>query len=282
MKLTLPGAQIFIPDATSTHEALNRTTHLAIGAHQDDLEIMAIDGILKCFQLHDKWFTGVVVTDGRGPLRNGPYEHFTNEEMHLVRIKEQKKAAMIGEYSAQVFLDYPSSVIKNPIDTRSTDDMTSLLKSTKPEIIYTHNPADKHDTHVAVLLRVLDAIWQLPINQRPKHLYGCEVWRNVDWLLDEDKVVFDTSKHKNLQAALIEVHDSQISGGKSYDLATMGRRLTNSTYHNSLGFESMTGAAFAMNLTPLIHQRGLDIDIFLKEIIERFAIDCQRRLERVR
>jgi hypothetical protein len=53
---------------------------------------------------------------------------------------------------------------------------------------------------------------------------GCEVWRDLDWLLDSDKVALDSSAKPELAAALLKVFDSQISGGKRYDLATLGRR----------------------------------------------------------
>ena len=49
MKLRNTGSEIFVPDNKPVDEAISRTTHMAIGAHQDDLEIMAYDGILKCF-----------------------------------------------------------------------------------------------------------------------------------------------------------------------------------------------------------------------------------------
>ena len=38
-------AKVFVPDGTPVSEALARTTHLAVSAHQDDIEIMAYDGI---------------------------------------------------------------------------------------------------------------------------------------------------------------------------------------------------------------------------------------------
>ena len=94
-------------------EALSRTTHLAISAHQDDIEIMASDGILKCFQQQDRWFTGVVVTDGAGSPRDDLYRDYTDEQMKAVRRKEQKKAAYVGEYGGIVLLDYPSSAVKS-------------------------------------------------------------------------------------------------------------------------------------------------------------------------
>ena len=64
MKLSQESAQIFVPDQLPLGVGLPRTTHLGIGAHHDDLEIMAAHGILECFASAERWFTGVVVTDG--------------------------------------------------------------------------------------------------------------------------------------------------------------------------------------------------------------------------
>jgi LmbE family N-acetylglucosaminyl deacetylase len=201
--------------------------------------------------------------------------------MRLVRIKEQKKAAVVGEYSVQVLLDYPSSSVKDGSDTGPVDDLAKILEVARPEVIYTHNLADKHDTHVAVTLRVIDAIRKLPDDARPKHLYGCEVWRDLDWLPDEDKVVFDLSAHENVQAALLGIFDSQISGGKRYDLATMGRRRANATYYASHGTDIATGMAFAMDLTPLLHADVPDAYAYLKSFTEKFDEDLKSRLARL-
>src|SRR5512134_1996228 len=113
MNLHLPTAEIFVPDGLPVEQALARTTHLCVAAHQDDIEIMAAQPILECFQRKDRWFTGVVVTDGRGSPRNGIYEEYTDEEMRAVRFKEQRKAALVGEFSAQVMLDIPSGLVKD-------------------------------------------------------------------------------------------------------------------------------------------------------------------------
>jgi hypothetical protein len=68
MKFSRPDADIFVPphEAMTAEAALARSTHLAIGAHQDDLEIMAHAGIAECFGQASKHFTGVVVTNGAG------------------------------------------------------------------------------------------------------------------------------------------------------------------------------------------------------------------------
>ena len=201
MRFNLETAEIFVPDGLATEEALARTTHMAVGAHQDDLEIMAFDGILKCFQRDDKWFCGVVVTNGSGSPRDDLYKDYTDEAMRVVRRKEQKKAAVVGEYAAQVLLDYPSAAVKDGSNKAPVEDIGLLLKAAKPEVVYTHNLADKHDTHVAVALRVIEAIRTLPATERPQRLYGCEIWRDLDSMVDADKVAFGCSLHENLQTA---------------------------------------------------------------------------------
>src|SRR5512137_646220 len=148
MKLHLDTAEIFIPDGQPIENALARTTHLCFSAHQDDIEIMAATPIVECFQQKDKWFTGVVVTDGRGSPRNGLYEQYSDDEMRLVRFKEQRKAAYVGEFAAQILLDIPSKVIKDAKRSEPVEDIFAILRATKPKVVYTHNLADKHDTHV--------------------------------------------------------------------------------------------------------------------------------------
>ncbi len=281
MELKSENYEIFIPDGLSPLEGLTRTTHMAVGAHQDDLEIMAVDGILKCFQRTDKWFSGVVMTDGRGSPRADLYQDYTDEDMVAVRAKEQKKAATIGEYGAQVLLGYPSSVVKDSTRDETVADLVSLLRMAGPEIVYTHNLADKHDTHVAVALRVVNAIRRLAEDERPKKLYGCEVWRGLGWMLDTDKVVFDCSTQSNLQSALLGVFDSQISGGKRYDLATMGRRAAHATFFASHGVDETSGLVFGMDLTPLITDVELDISTYVQGYIDRFAGDVHKLIKKM-
>jgi LmbE family N-acetylglucosaminyl deacetylase len=282
MDLNQATAELYVPDGLPGEEALTRTTHLAVGAHQDDLEIMAYDGIQKCFQRSDRWFCGVVVTDGSGSPRDDLYRDYTDAKMQAVRRLEQKKAAVVGEYGAQVLLDHPSSTVKDPAGLMVVEDLVRLLQATRPEVVYTHNLADKHETHVAVALRVIDAIRRLPAERRPQRLYGCEVWRGLDWMVDADKVTFDLSAHANLQAALLGVFDSQIVGGKRYDLATMGRRRANATYFASHDTDVATGMSFAMNLTPLITEPEIDISGYVSAFVQRFADDVATRLERLR
>jgi LmbE family N-acetylglucosaminyl deacetylase len=271
MKFQQSTAELFIPDGLAPEKALRRTTHLAISAHQDDIEIMAVEPILSCFQQPDLWFSAIVISDGRGSPRDDLYKDYSDEDMRVVRIKEQKKAAIVGEYAALVLLDYPSRAIKDAKNKQPVEDLLLMFNAMSPQFVYTHNLADKHDTHIATALRVIEALRRLPAAERPKKLFGCEVWRSLDWLLDSDKVAFDLSKHENLQAALLGIYDSQICGGKRYDLATMGRRKANATYFETHGLDTTTGLSFGMDLTPLIEDDKRPINNYVQEYIARFA-----------
>ncbi len=281
MKFHFDTAEIFIPDRVPAEQALAQTTYLCIAAHQDDIEIMSAQPILECFQQADKWFTGIVMTDGRGSPRNGLYKDYKDDEMRAVRFREQRKAAYVGEFSAQVMLDYPSAILKDGARKEPVEDLISLLCATKPQVVYTHNLTDKHDTHVAVALRVMEAIRRLKPADRPTRLVGCEVWRSLDWMVDSDKVLMNFSNHENLQFALLGVFDSQIAGGKRYDLASMGRRRANATYFESHEVDAASGLSYAMDMTPLIHNPNLDPVDFIQEFVHRFAQDVDTRIRRV-
>jgi LmbE family N-acetylglucosaminyl deacetylase len=281
MELHNSGAEVYVPDGSPLDVALSRTTHLGVSAHQDDIEIMAYHGILECFGRTDKGFTGVTVTNGSGSPREGLYGRYTDEEMQVVRRQEQKKAAFIGEYSAHVFLDYSSSAVKDPTNTHGVEDLKRIIAASRPQVIYTHNLADKHDTHVATALRVISALRELPRDSRPQHLYGCEVWRDLDWLNDHDKVVFNVQAHENLAMSLVGVFDSQICGGKRYDLATMGRRRANATYFASHGVDESASLIFGIDLTPLIEDEQLNVGEYIDGFINRFAKEVSSRIAKL-
>ncbi|MCG3150216.1 MAG: hypothetical protein PCFJNLEI_03696 [Verrucomicrobiae bacterium] len=280
MKLHNSTADIFVPDGKPVAEALQRITHLGIGAHQDDLEFMAYHGILACHQSETQWFGGVTCTDGAGSSRTGPYAKYSDAQMMQVRRREQNAAAVVGRYGAMIQLDYPSRAVKSPTETALRDDLKQILTAAHPEIVYTHNPADKHDTHIGVVIATLHALRELPRAERPKKVVGCEVWRDLDWLPDADKVLLDVSAHENLAAALNGIFDSQIAGGKRYDLATMGRRRANATYFESHGSDTVTQLWFAMDLTPLVVDETRDIVEYVTGYIDKFKTDVTQKLSK--
>ena len=278
MKLHHSTAEIFIPDGTQEYAALQRITHLGIGAHQDDLEFMAFHGILSCFARDDQWFGGVTCTNGAGSSRGGPYAEFCDAQMMRIRRQEQNTAAVIGGYAAMIQLDYPSSAIKSATEQELKEDLKAILAVSRPNVVYTHNPADKHDTHIGVTVAALQAMRELPSDQRPEQVIGCEVWRDLDWLPDAAKVLMDVSGRDNLAAALNGVFDSQIAGGKRYDLATLGRRAANATFFNSHATDAATQLIFGLDLTPLVADESKDIVSYVCDLIEQFNADVRLKL----
>ena len=149
----------------------------------------------------------------------------------------------------------------------------------KPDVVYTHNPADRHDTHIGVMLSLVSAVRRLPSENRPNTVYGCEVWLDLDWLPDPEKVALDVSAHEGLAAALVGVFDSQVAGGKRYDLATLGRRRANATYYQSHEIDMADQLWFAMDLSPLVRDDTLDVISYVGDLLDRFGDDVRQRLE---
>lgn len=245
-------------------------TDLVIAAHQDDVEIMCPQAVIKGYQ-SDKFGTVAVVTaDGSGSPRAGEYATMTNEEMMVVRRLEQIEAAKVGDYADLVLLNYTSGEIKDRNYTSVVDDYEAIIRNYKPEVVYTHNLADKHPTHVGVAVKCINAIRRLPKELRPKKLYGCEVWRSLDWLSDTEKVVFDLTGYEKLMSDVLDVYASQIAGGKAYGIASLGRRAANATYAASHGVDVCEHAAYAMDLTALIEDDSIDLKEFIVSKIKDF------------
>lgn len=275
MKLT--KAEVYYP---STRK--NKTIkYLCFAAHQDDVEIMAFDGILKGYLSKVYSFAAVVTTDGGGSARTGEYKDYTDDMMKKVRIDEQKQASEIGKYEALYLLNYSSKEVKDPNTTSLVDDYVEILKEIKPQVVYTHNLLDKHDTHVAVAIKVIKALRKLPKELRPKVVYGCEVWRDLDWVNPEMKIEFNVTKKPKLAKDILNVFKSQIAGGKRYDLATTGRRLANATYAQSHSVDNAKRISVAIDLTPLIADPNLSLKQYVLSYIDGFKNTVNSQYEKL-
>lgn len=281
MKLARPGSEFWTPDGGEGREALARTTHLAIGAHADDVELMAVSGILECFGHADRALSAVIVTDGAGSARSGPHAGLTNEQMITLRRREQKKAALVGEYASLVLLDYPSHAVQFG-EPAIAADLATVLYETRPGItVYTHALTDSHDTHVGTALRVIEACRKLDPDRRPSKLLGCEVWRGLDWLPAHLQVRMNAGDRPHLQAALLGVFDSQIASGKRYDLAALGQRRARATYSASHDVDRQEGVVLGMDMTPLIRDETTSPGDFASGLIRAFERDVLSRIGRL-
>lgn len=261
-------------------KSLDGITDVCIAAHQDDIEIMAFAPISDCYESDERSFAGVVVTDGAGSPRTGEYAGFTDEQMKQVRLLEQQKAADIGRYQAAIQLGFPSREVKNPSNKAPVDEIYKLLTEIKPKYLYTHNPADKHETHVAVALRTIEAVRRLPKESRPEKFIALEVWRALDWLPDSEKICLNTEKYPEIAAELLTVHRSQVVGGKRYDHAAIGRRLANATFFESHDTDNCNSMNFGLDLMPMI-ENDIPVKDYIDSYIDKFRNEVNNTLERL-
>jgi LmbE family N-acetylglucosaminyl deacetylase len=239
---------------------------------------MAFHGILACYDQKDRWFGGVTITDGRGSSRAGIFQAWTDDQIAAERIREQDAAAVIGQYAFMAQLGHPSKSVRDARETIVRDDLVRILEATRPEVVYLHNLADKHDTHVGCALRCLEALRRLPKADRPHKVYGCEVWRDLDWLVDSEKTPMPVSGRPELAQALNEVFATQIAGGKRYDLAVIGRRTANATFSQAHATDQESAMQWAMDLTPLVQDDSLDPIAYVTGFIDRLKADVTARL----
>lgn len=251
---------------------------LCICAHQDDCEIMAVDGVLKGYYSKKYSFALVVTTDGGGSARTGKFKDYTDEEMKKVRIEEQKSASEIGKYHSLYLLGHTSKETKDKNSNYIVDEYIKIIKELRPQVIYTHSVLDKHLTHLGVALKVIQAVRLLPKEEQPKLFYGCEVWRGLDWISDDKKIGFDVSRNEKLQKKLLNVFESQIAGGKEYTKASIGRRYQNATYYQSHSVDTYKMISYGINYKPLIKNPNLSVKEFALSFVDDLKAEIEENL----
>lgn len=273
MRLRSPNADAHVPDGTPLDAALARTTHLGVGAHPDDLEAMAFAPVATCYADPNKWFCAVVCTDGRGAPRGGPFAGHSDAELAEVRAREQRTAADLGRYGAVVQLRLRSAEVCTMSGSGRPGanfddlvaDLVTVLRLARPEAVYAHDLADRHPTHVAVAAATVEALRQAGEEYHPDTFVGCEGWRSLAWLPEAERIALDSSGHDELGAELIRAFESQVAGGKRYDLALPGRRRANATLAEWQQADTAEQMTYAMDLRPLL---DLDVDP-VRYLVER-------------
>ena len=277
LALSNQASDFWIPQNFDLSEALGQTTHLAIGAHQDDLEFMAYEGIFACYHSDEKWFTRITVTDGRGRSRMSPYSKYTDNEIHRA---EQRKAAEVRQYAAQLRLDYKSSEVKGNGRAAVTQDIVKVLRLMKPNTVYLHQPADEHDTHIAVMTAAIEALRLTANHHQPERIIGCEMWHGLDWLADAKKVAMDFSRYPELFKELTLIFDSQITGGKRYDQAVVSSCRSNATFYDSHSPDQTELISWGIDLTPFIRNYSLTISDFILGHLKQNTQDIEKGVQK--
>ena len=200
----------------------------------------------------------------------GKYSEHTDKEMLEARNQEQIRASQIGEYEKLIMLKHNHLDIENDDKDNVVKDLQKIILEVQPDVIYTHNIFDKSKTHSKTCKKVVEAILGLPEESRPRLLYGCEIFRSLDWLPDKYKVVFDLSDNKELQARLIGVYDTRMEQSKNYNKAVVGRKLAHATFgisNDNVDEEKMLW--YGINLTPVI-QKGIELKEYCTKILNEY------------
>ena len=229
---------------TTDLSELRSTSHVIVGAHPDDVELIGLAAISD----ESASITAVVCTDGRGGPRAPGFEDLSEPQFAALRRAEQLEAAALGGYEQLVLLEFPSVVLRENRDAVSAR-LHDIFSKVKPATVLTHNPADLHRTHVRTCQAVVEAL-QIA-GHVPAEFLGVEVWRDLDWLAPDHRVVLDVSGAEQLSMSLLSAFKSQLAG-KRYDLAAAGRRRAHATFANPYANDELSSAMLAIDLLPTL------------------------------
>lgn len=267
--------EIYKPKDANTKIVKN----IVIAAHKDDGEMIGIKAIDDSFK-KDESLVMIILTNGSGCPRIGEYASISDEDMVEIRTAEQKRAAEIGRYNTLYLLDYSSKLVQEK-DKKIKQEIVEILnRYPNVENIYIHNPFDRHKTHVATCEISVQAIKEVYSHGRLpnlKKVLGVEIWRCLDWLPDNFKVVIDTSGSEFLSQNIMSVFVSQ-NLAKKYDEAIIARRLANATFnssHESNAYTSLTYAIDLIGVVTNVNKKLLDLltnvlDLFEKNLRQNF------------
>lgn len=239
---------------------------IAVSAHKDDTEMFALKGIADCYGKGG--FVAVVLTDGGGCPRAPQYAGVSDEDMAELRTAEQKRVAAKGGYTALWLLEKSSAEVKECSDSLVGELAEILRQYPSVETLYLHNPFDAHPTHVAACVAAIKAVNLLNEDEKPRKIYGCEVWRGLDWLADRDRVALDVSGYDALAAALMDEFETQ-NAAKRYDIAAQARRNANATFGHSHENDVSESVIYAVDMTSLAH--GETLDDFAERMVADFV-----------
>ncbi len=186
---------------------------LAIGAHPDDLEMLAGGTLAKYAQRGDEVIMAVATDGAAGHTEIPP------DELRAIRHEEAKNAAKVigAEF---LWLGFPDELLGEDIATRLR--VVDAIRVAKPDFILTHAPNDYHPDHRAVSRLVFDAsfVSQLPNipTEHPAHpnaqpVVYMDTSVGVDFLPTE---YVDITETYAIKKRMLECHECQIKWIQDY------------------------------------------------------------------
>ncbi|MDV6012434.1 PIG-L family deacetylase [Haloechinothrix sp. LS1_15] len=121
---------------------------LAVGAHPDDMEILAA-GTLAAYAKQGHTVTICVMTNGELGSETLPKQEISE----LRRAEAERSATVLG--AELLWLDEPDGFLYDTPATRAK--MISAIRTARPDVIITHSPEDYHPDHRTASKIAVDA-----------------------------------------------------------------------------------------------------------------------------
>ncbi len=276
MKFHNQNVDVFFPK--NNEKEVDSVDFLAIGAHQDDIEIMSFPPILEAYH-SDKRFAAVTCTDGAGSPSSGPYATFTREEMIECRKQEEKNAAKLGDYTFLIQLGYTSNEARSKeYNEFIVKDLEQIILKYRPKRIYTHNPFDKHKTHLSIFSATMKALHNILGHYAPMKVYGGECWRDLDWIPDGMKENVSIGNDITLLEILLGTYQSQVASGKRYDKAAVARLQANSTYADPYSLDKSNYVSCFLDLTE-VALNHVTLEAYVEKFLKFFENEVSENIK---
>jgi LmbE family N-acetylglucosaminyl deacetylase len=205
---------------------------LAVGAHPDDLEILA-GGTLARFARDGHEVVMCHATTGN----RGSFVH-TSQEIAAIRLAEAGRAAdVIGAGHVTLGLDDGEVSAADPEHKRRVID---LVRDARPDLIITHHPHDYMGDHNEVSKLVFECSFHatLPLFEtgRPHHdavtpIYYMDTVFGVGFVPTE---YVDVTPVMDAKVAMLSAHDSQVTWLREHDGIDVVDQMTVATRYRGM------------------------------------------------
>lgn len=189
-----------------------KKTVLAVAAHPDDIEFMAVITIKRLIEEgYEAYY--VIATNGENGCKD---PSLSRHQRVKVRKKEQLKAAKEIGVKDVIFLGYKDGFLKN--DDALIKKLALLIKEIKPEIVFTFDPANKnfdnlnenHRDHRAIGTAVFDACFAAKNEFIYPHKNGLHKVRKIYFFTSHKPDHFvNITKDMQYKLDIILLHKSQ-------------------------------------------------------------------------
>jgi N-acetylglucosamine malate deacetylase 1 len=184
---------------------------VAIGAHQDDIEVSCLGTLILYRELHDASITHVTISTGE----LGGQAHPDLPLSEIAAIRSSEAQAVAGALGARyVCLDQPDMYVRDTDLAR--DRLTEVLREARADLVLAPPPVDYHLDHVAVSQLAFHATLaashrslargRQPLPRTPA-LYYVDTVAGLGW---EPSVYVDITPVFARKCELLALHSSQM------------------------------------------------------------------------